>query len=101
LEVIVPNTLDNDDRLIRKAEVCRLLGIDGTTFWTWVKAGEFPRGLILNPRSNIVAWKRSTVLAWIEGRQHGTGRAPIAANAARRKRAARVQLRPAAQRGLR
>jgi predicted DNA-binding transcriptional regulator AlpA len=98
-EALVPNTFD-DDRLIRKSEVCQILGIDGTTLWGWIKQGRFPAGIILNERSRIIVWKRSTVLEWIDQRQRGMGQAPIAANAKRRKRAARVQLKPAAERGL-
>ena len=90
----------NDDRLIRKAEVCQLLGnIDSTTLWGWIKQGRFPAGIILNERSRMIVWKRSTVLEWIAARQRGMGTAPHAANAARRKRALRVVLKPADQRG--
>jgi predicted DNA-binding transcriptional regulator AlpA len=99
LETIVPNTLDDDDRLLRKADVCQLLGnIDSTTLWGWVKQGRFPAGIILNERSRIIVWKRSTVREWIDQQRRGMGTAPLAANAARRKRALRVVLKPAAER---
>jgi predicted DNA-binding transcriptional regulator AlpA len=94
--LLVSNT--DEDRLLRKAQVAEMLGVDPVTLWTWVKAGQFPKGLILNPRSSIIAWKLSTVRQWIDQRQHGFGPTPLAANAARRKRVKRVVLKPAAER---
>jgi prophage regulatory protein len=95
------NSLETE-RLIRKNEVCRLAGgIDQSTLWKWVKSGQFPQPVVLNPRSRFVAWKLSEVLQWIEQRQHSFLAPPIAANAARRRqrRGFRVRLLPKELRG--
>jgi predicted DNA-binding transcriptional regulator AlpA len=80
----LPDELNNE-RLLRKAEVCDLLGVNQVTLWLWIKAGEFPLGIILNTRSRIVAWRLADVLDWIAARERGLVAAPTAANAARRK----------------
>jgi predicted DNA-binding transcriptional regulator AlpA len=88
------------NRLLRKLEVCKLLGIDPVTLYHWIKAGEFPVGIILNPRSSITAWKQSEVLEWLDSRQRGLLAPPIAANRARRQRGGyRVRLLPPSERG--
>jgi predicted DNA-binding transcriptional regulator AlpA len=99
----MPNNLLDENRLVRKSEVLKLLGNPHpVTLWKWVREGSFPQPLLINPRSRFVAWKLQEVLLWIEQRSKGLAPAPIAANAARRRMrrvVKRVVLLPAAERG--
>jgi predicted DNA-binding transcriptional regulator AlpA len=60
----MPNNLLDENRLLRKSEVLKLLGnINPVTLWKWVREGSFPAPLILNERSRFAAWPQHEVLA--------------------------------------
>lgn len=69
------------DRMLRQAELLRLVGLGRTTVWAMERRGEFPARRRLTGR--IVAWSEREVLEWMEARQRGPGGAPSAAMAAR------------------
>jgi predicted DNA-binding transcriptional regulator AlpA len=98
----MPASFLDENRLLRKKEVLKLLGnIVPATLWLWVKRGDFPPPIVLNEKSRFIAWKQQEVLAWMEQRQRSFLAAPTRANAARRRqrRGYRVVLLPAAERG--
>jgi predicted DNA-binding transcriptional regulator AlpA len=99
--------------LIRKPEVLRLIGnVDNSTLSRWIKAGQFPEPVILNPNGQrqMVAWRESEGEAWLASRPRGPAAKPMpevyaarqAANAAKRQsslpvgkiRAAQAQAKP-------
>ena len=48
----------------RKPQQPRLVPIDHSTLWRWVKQGRFPQPVKLGP--NITAWSAQSVHDWIE-----------------------------------
>ena len=64
-------------RLLRKREVCARISVNPATLWRWVKDGNFPEPVILNPncRNPPIAWHESEIDAWIASRPAGGGRA--------------------------
>ncbi len=54
-----------EDSLVYKAELCDWLGISYPTIWTWMRAGRFPRGIVVGGGEGRIAWKRSEVRAWL------------------------------------
>ena len=57
----------NPDRLLRRPEVERLIGLKRSKLYQMVRAGTFPAPVRLSPRA--VAWKEREVLAWISSRE--------------------------------
>ncbi|MCB5184012.1 AlpA family phage regulatory protein [Methylobacillus gramineus] len=43
-----------------------LLGVSGSTIWSWTKQGLFPKPIKLS--TNVTAWKASDVDAWAQAR---------------------------------
>jgi predicted DNA-binding transcriptional regulator AlpA len=65
--------------LIRKAEVLRRIGgVDQATLWRWIKAGQFPEPVVVNPDAGrqMVAWREHEVEAWIAARPRGLAAPP-------------------------
>lgn len=52
-----------NDRIIRKAELFRMLGVKDTTVWRWERDGLFPKRIHLSPGS--VGWLESEIQAWL------------------------------------
>lgn len=38
------------------------LGVSGSTIWSWIKQGKFPRGIIIS--DNITVWESQAVERW-------------------------------------
>jgi predicted DNA-binding transcriptional regulator AlpA len=78
--------VEPSERLLRRSEVRARVGNPcAETLWRWIKAGEFPHPVKLNPSGSILAWRESEIVAWIENRQCGEGYRPVAAWEGRRK----------------
>jgi prophage regulatory protein len=56
----------NIEKLIRAKELCQLLSINKSTLWRWRQTQNFPKPIVLG--ANTVAWKLSTIDAWIKER---------------------------------
>ena len=54
-------------RLISKAEVIERTGLSYTTIWRWMRADQFPRGVVLAPR--VVRWHESEIEEWVASRE--------------------------------
>jgi predicted DNA-binding transcriptional regulator AlpA len=84
-EAQTPNTL------LRGADVSRRVGRSMVTIWTWVRRGDFPAPLVLNPgqRREIVAWRDTDVDNWMNSRPQRAAM-PVSRNAyeARQRKAA-------------
>lgn len=50
--------------LLRLKQVLKLIPVSRSTWWSGVRAGRFPRGVKLTPRTT--AWRASDILALIE-----------------------------------
>jgi prophage regulatory protein len=61
-------------RLIRRAELQRLVPFSMVHIWRLERESRFPRRVLIGP--NAVAWYADEVAAWIEGRVRAGGRAP-------------------------
>jgi predicted DNA-binding transcriptional regulator AlpA len=55
------------DRLLSKAEVLRLVGFSYATVWAWMRAGRFPRSVVVGtgPAAKV-AWRESEIRAWLD-----------------------------------
>jgi prophage regulatory protein len=42
------------------------LGVSGSTIWSWIKQGKFPRGIKLSP--NCTVWDAEDIEAWAQSR---------------------------------
>ena len=56
------------EKLLRIAEVEAATGLDRSTLYRQITAGEFPEPIQLSPGGRAVAWKQSEVSTWIEER---------------------------------
>ena len=54
------------DRILRKPEVLRMVGVGYTTIWEMMARGEFPSSIQIAPRA--VGWRESEILDWLESR---------------------------------
>lgn len=59
--------IDDELQLIRKSELAKLLRVNPWTIDQWRKLAKIPEPLILSPQ--IVAWRRSEILQWLDERQ--------------------------------
>jgi prophage regulatory protein len=57
-------TMPDDERLLSRAEVCRIVNLSFPTIWKLMRKGAFPRPLKI--AKNRVAWLRSEVLAHLK-----------------------------------
>lgn len=60
------DTQDNPRRMVRIREVSYLTGLSRTTIYERMARKDFPRPVILGPKS--VAWKCSDIYQWIDDR---------------------------------
>ena len=56
--------IDNADRLVRLNEVLTLLPISPASWWNGVRAGKYPRGIKLGPKTTC--WRLSEIIALAE-----------------------------------
>lgn len=54
---------DNRERLLRLPDVKSRTGLSRSTIYTYISAGEFPKGIRLGAR--CVAWAESEIDGWI------------------------------------
>src|SRR5512132_229526 len=54
------------DRVLSKEEVSRIIGRHFETLRIWENKGNFPRRLVLGPRT--VGWLESEITAWLKAR---------------------------------
>jgi predicted DNA-binding transcriptional regulator AlpA len=50
------------ERLLGKAEVCRVAGVTFPTIWAWMRAGRFPRARSVGGKS---MWLSTEIDAWL------------------------------------
>jgi predicted DNA-binding transcriptional regulator AlpA len=55
------------DRMIRTAELTKMVGMSRTTIWRMEKSGEFPARVSLGAGS--IAWRLSEINQWIQSRE--------------------------------
>jgi prophage regulatory protein len=60
------STDNHTERLLRRPEVERLVGMTRSTLYARIKDNAFPRPVRIGPRA--VAWRQSEISAWIENR---------------------------------
>jgi len=53
------------DRILRRKEVCQLLGISRGTLWRWCRDGYFPPAMGLYG-TGLQGWRESTLNAWLD-----------------------------------
>jgi len=53
-------------RFYRLHELKHRLGVSGSSIWSWIKQGKFPRGTKLS--ENVTAWDDASIEAWEESR---------------------------------
>lgn len=57
----------SNEKLVRAKELSQFLSINKSTLWRWRQTQNFPRPITLG--ANTVAWKLSSINAWIEERR--------------------------------
>ncbi|MFD1786521.1 helix-turn-helix transcriptional regulator [Sphingomonas floccifaciens] len=55
------------DRILRRAEVCQLIGLSRSSLYLMMEEGRFPRPIRLGRRA--VGWKARAVDEWINQRE--------------------------------
>ena len=54
------------EKLLRRREVEALTALSCSTIYGWMKAGTFPKPVVLGAKK--VAWRESDIAAWLEAR---------------------------------
>jgi predicted DNA-binding transcriptional regulator AlpA len=55
------------ERLMSKAEVLELTGFSYAPIWSWMRAGTFPRSVVVGTGAAArVRWRESEVRAWLD-----------------------------------
>lgn len=54
------------DRIIRKPELRKIVGLSDTSIWRLEKSGEFPKRVQLG--AGAVGWLLSEVMEWLDGK---------------------------------
>ncbi len=60
------------DRIIRKKELLRSMGLSDVTIWRMERAGTFPKRIKLG--GNSVGWYESEIIEWQEQKKAERGR---------------------------
>lgn len=55
---------DQDERLIRIADVLEIIPVSRSTFWAWVRTGKFPAPIKLS--AGVSCWRKKDVISWID-----------------------------------
>jgi prophage regulatory protein len=55
-----------EERILRPAEVLRMVGLSRKTIWAMEREGRFPKHIQLGKR--IIAWKYSVIMEWIKNK---------------------------------
>ena len=63
---------NGEARLLRQKDVCELVGLSRVTVWRYLKTGRFPKPVWPGGAGAFPRWRRSDVLAWIEGLEPST-----------------------------
>lgn len=72
LAVVKAKQTDQQERMIRLKELCRLTGLSRTTIWRRMKDGSgFPQSFRVSV--NAVGWKLSEVTGWMDSLQMNSG----------------------------
>jgi predicted DNA-binding transcriptional regulator AlpA len=53
---------ERGERLLDKAQICKIANVTYPTVWAWMRAGKFPRARIVGGKS---MWLSSEVDAWV------------------------------------
>ena len=59
--------MEDDIRLLRRAEVCELVGLARSSLYRMINAGNFPRPVMVGPKS--VRWRMADVKDFIATRK--------------------------------
>lgn len=59
------------DRILRRPEVEKLVGLSRSTLYAMMQEGAFPKPVKLGKRA--VGWPESTVIIWLESRTRAEG----------------------------
>ena len=61
--------MENGEKILREAEVLKMLGISRSTLKRWVKSGDFPRPFRLGPPgSRVMGWVYKEIANWLKDR---------------------------------
>lgn len=55
------------DRVIRTAELCKMLGMSRPTVYRLLKSGDLPAGLHIGPKAR--GWRLSTIMRWLDAKE--------------------------------
>ena len=53
------------DRIIRQAELAKILGVSSVTLWRWRQNNKFPAPIKLGS-GRMIGWRMSSILQWID-----------------------------------
>ena len=56
------NSPESSERLLDKAQICKITNVTYPTVWAWMRAGKFPRARIVGGKS---MWLSTEVDAWL------------------------------------
>jgi predicted DNA-binding transcriptional regulator AlpA len=59
------------DRMLKKTELCKWLGVAPNTIESWVRDGHFPKPLVMGDPTrptSAVRWRKWEIDEWINGR---------------------------------
>lgn len=53
-----------NDRIIRKTELLKMIGVSHPTIWRWERDGKFPKRISLG--RNSIGWSQYEVQGWLD-----------------------------------
>ena len=59
-------TIHHPAQFYRLPTLKQRLGVSGSTIWSWIKQGKFPRGIKIS--DNITVWESQAVESWAADR---------------------------------
>ena len=59
------NEVPDSDRIIRQAELAKILGVSSVTLWRWRQNNKFPAPIKLGG-GRMIGWRMSSILHWID-----------------------------------
>jgi predicted DNA-binding transcriptional regulator AlpA len=66
-----PSPFNEGERMLKKIEVCRWLGVTPNTIDSWMRDGHFPKPIVMGDPSrpgSAIRWRKWEIDQWIDGR---------------------------------
>lgn len=60
-------TISSQQRIVRTAELSKILSVSKSTIWRWRQSGAFPHPISMGPK--LVGWTSTVIDSWINSKK--------------------------------